>query len=74
MSTLLYNGVIRTMAGTTVSALVVKNGRIVYAGSDSGALAFGAESTLDLEGRCVLPGFVDSHTHILLRSSTTALI
>lgn len=66
MSTLLYNGVIRTMAGTTVSALVVKNGRIVYAGSDSGALAFGAESTLDLEGRCVLPGFVDSHTHILL--------
>lgn len=39
MDIVFYNGVIHTMAGRTVSALAVQNGRIALAGSDEAALA-----------------------------------
>ena len=39
MDTVFYNGVIHTMAGRTVSALAVQNGRIALAGTDEAALA-----------------------------------
>lgn len=44
------------------AALVVDEGRVVYAGSASAAPA-GADAEVDVGGRCVMPGFVDSHTH-----------
>ena len=68
MDTILYNGVIHTMAGRTVSALAVQKGRIALAGEDAAALTLaGPETrTVDLGGRCVLPGFTDSHMHMLL--------
>lgn len=68
MDTILYNGVIHTMAGRTVSALAIQRGRIALAGEDTAALALRTPETqvIDLEGRCVLPGFVDSHMHLLL--------
>lgn len=68
MDTILYHGVIHTMAGRTVSALAVGNGRIALAGSDGDALALAGPETkkLDLDGRCVLPGFVDTHMHALM--------
>jgi len=52
----------------TEAALIASlNGRIVYAGPAAGAreveLAPGGER-FDAEGRAVLPGFVDSHTHL----------
>ena len=67
MDTVFYNGVIHTMAGRTVSALAVQNGRIALAGTDEAALALADAHTkkIDLGGRCVLPGFTDSHIHIL---------
>ena len=67
MDTVFYNGVIHTMAGRTVSALAVQNGRIALAGTDEAALALADTHTkkIDLGGRCVLPGFTDSHIHIL---------
>ena len=67
MDTVFYNGVIHTMAGRTVSALAVQNGRIALAGPDEAALALADAHTkkIDLGGRCVLPGFTDSHIHIL---------
>ena len=68
MDTILYNGAVHTMAGRTVSALAIQKGRIALAGEDAAALALRTRETqvIDLEGRCVLPGFTDSHIHLLL--------
>lgn len=48
-------------------AAAVKDGRLVYVGGDSGAAAFIGKSTriVDLRGRLVLPGFIDSHAHVV---------
>ena len=53
MDTVFYNGVIHTMAGRTVSALAVQNGRIALAGTDEAALALADTHTkkIDLGGR-----------------------
>lgn len=67
MDTIFYNGVVHTMAGRTVSAIAVQGSRIALAGSDQAALALRTPDTrcVDLQGRCVLPGFTDSHMHLL---------
>lgn len=45
------------------AAVVVDDGRVVWVG-DVGA-APDADERIDAEGRCVIPGFVDSHSHII---------
>jgi hypothetical protein len=49
-------------------AVVVDNGRIVYVGDDAGAKAYIGEGTelINLGGQMMLPGFHDSHVHILI--------
>jgi len=49
-------------------AVASKDGRIVFVGSDSEAQLFVGESTdvIDLNGQMMLPGFHDSHIHILI--------
>lgn len=65
---ILRNGAICTMdaARSWASAVAIAGGRIVYVGTDSGALKLAAPSTksIDLGGRMVLPGFHDSHVHL----------
>lgn len=48
---------------TNCSAMVIENERIVYVGSDEGALSYKDAEVIDLRGRTVLPGFSESHTH-----------
>ena len=48
--------------GIVENASVVIDGDKVIAIGPAGALA---DERLDVEGRCVLPGFVDSHTHLV---------
>jgi imidazolonepropionase len=47
----------------TDAALVVDDGRIAWVGQAAAAPA--ADERTDLGGRAVLPGFVDSHTHLV---------
>ncbi|MFN8579527.1 MAG: amidohydrolase family protein [Gemmatimonadaceae bacterium] len=48
------------------SAVAVRNGRVLYVGADSGALALRGSTTqvLDLAGAVLLPGMIDAHTHV----------
>ncbi len=47
-------------------AVVVDGGEILYVGSNQDALAFKGETSrlIDLAGATVIPGLVDSHTHV----------
>ncbi|MGB3539796.1 MAG: imidazolonepropionase [Mesorhizobium sp.] len=47
-------------------AIVVEDGRIVYAGVESGMPgASGNAETVDCEGRWITPGLIDCHTHLV---------
>jgi len=64
------NGAVYTVDGQRnwAEAVAVDDGRIVYVGDDAGANAWIGESTevTDLDGQMLLPGFHDSHVHILI--------
>ena len=47
------------------TALVVKDGKFVYVGSESGLSEYEGDVT-DLEGRFIMPGIIDSHVHITI--------
>ena len=44
--------------------LVVRDGLVLAVGDASLADEYSAPTTIDLEGRLVVPGFNDTHTHI----------
>lgn len=64
---ILHNGPVITLdaADTVADAIAVEEGRIRAVGSAESVMALGNESTrvVDLKGRPLLPGFVDSHSH-----------
>src|SRR5438309_462662 len=66
---ILTNGKIWTVnkAQPEAEALAIWHGRIVHVGSDAEVkrLAGPGTRTLDLKGRRVVPGFYDSHIHLL---------
>ena len=75
-STVYVNGDILTMQGDSphyVEALVVQNDKIMFAGDKVQALAqAGANPTLyDLNGRTLMPGFIDSWGHFSLIAQNT---
>ena len=52
------------------AAVVIEEGRIAWVGRSSDAPA--ASAAIDLEGRALLPGFVDSHAHLLFAGDRAA--
>ena len=50
-----------------VSAVAIQNGKIIAAGSDQDMNAFSSEQTtlFDLEGKFMMPGFIEGHGHFL---------
>jgi imidazolonepropionase len=52
------------------AAVVVQAGHIAWTGPAAAAPA--ADVAVDLEGRCVLPGFVDSHSHTVFAGDRAA--
>ena len=69
MGTIFYNGVIKTLddAYPEVSAIWVKDGVILRVGSDEEILALADETTkkVDLGGKLAVPGFCDTHMHLM---------
>ncbi|NAS05548.1 amidohydrolase family protein [Acinetobacter haemolyticus] len=66
---LFYGGPILTMEGMTpeyVEALLVKDGKIVYAGPKKQAesLIEARAQYIDLKNRTLLPSFIDAHSHV----------
>lgn len=47
----------------TQAALVVETGRVAWVGADSASPQGAGDAVVDVHGRAVVPGFVDSHTH-----------
>jgi predicted amidohydrolase YtcJ len=65
---IISGGPIVTMEGdqpTTVEAIVVDDGRIVFVGSKADALKQQGAGTVlkDLAGKTLMPGFIDGHAH-----------
>lgn len=63
---LFHNGQILTVDDTfsVHSVLVINDGKIVRSGDQKLMTEFRAATTVDLNGKTLMPGFVDSHTHI----------
>lgn len=64
------NARLATMTGPALGvvedgALAVAGGRIAYAGPRNCAPSIDAADVIDCEGRCITPGLVDCHTHIV---------
>lgn len=67
---LFYGGTIVPMTGEKdrLEALLVRDGRIAYAGPLAGAQARCGKAArrVDLQGRALLPAFIDAHSHLPL--------
>ena len=64
MKTLYYNGPVYTMESPEpVQALLVENGRVVAAGNREELEARRPQGRVNLDGRALLPAFIDAHSH-----------
>ncbi len=68
MDKIYYNGKIITMSNQKAEAVLIKDGRIQKAGDlKSVEREAGYEvERVDLQGRCLMPSFIDTHSHIVL--------
>jgi predicted amidohydrolase YtcJ len=69
---LLCNARIHTMdaRASVVDALVVRDGRVVFAGREADVNGAVGETRIDLGGRAVVPGLVDAHAHLMSLAKT----
>ena len=67
MQKIYYNGDIITMndINETVPAILIEDDSIIFTGELSKAIKIANEDVemVDLEGKTMLPGFIDSHSH-----------
>ncbi|WP_394073068.1 amidohydrolase [Xanthobacter autotrophicus] len=66
---ILFNGKVTTLDRTNpqAEAVVVKDGRILFAGATFDAMRHAGTTTkiIDVGGRRIIPGLIDSHMHII---------
>ncbi|WZL73852.1 amidohydrolase [Clostridiaceae bacterium 35-E11] len=78
MNLAITNGHIVTMdtSKPRTEALVVKNGKFVYVGDREGIKRYIDNTTeiIDLEGKLLLPGFIDSHMHLYPYGNTLQMV
>ncbi|WP_073331299.1 amidohydrolase [Chryseobacterium carnipullorum] len=69
---LYFGGTILTMEDATpeVEAIALKNGKILFAGTQAEADRYKGDQTkvFDLKGKVLLPGFIDVHGHLTSRA------
>ena len=58
------NVLVLDAADTRATAVAVSAGEIIAVGGDELTRRFTAAETIDLRGQTLMPGFIDSHTHI----------
>ena len=72
-----HGGPIIPMVGDsrTVEALAIKNGRIAAVGAGDAVMGLRSASTqiVDLDGRALLPGFIDPHQHTVTGALINAI-
>lgn len=71
-STVFAGGPIQTMTGDRPEAIRIDDGRVSAAGDVEQLTGLGACNVFDLDGRCLMPGFVDAHTHPLMHGQCTS--
>lgn len=76
LDTLLTNGVFYTMVteGESVEAIGIKDGVIVFSGSENSAKNQASKQVIDLEGKIVIPGMSDAHMHMYAYCQNQALV
>ncbi|MFC4557879.1 amidohydrolase family protein [Virgibacillus kekensis] len=52
--------------------VAIEDKKIVYAGSEEGYTLSGDENVVDAKGGTILPGFIDSHVHMMMEFSPIA--
>ena len=59
-----------------VDAVAIKNGKIIMRGTKDEALTYQGDQTKlwDLNGKTLLPGFIDAHSHISFAGITTGMM
>ncbi len=82
MEQIFYNGKIITMAKatgeeelkTTPEAVLVRDERIVATGNLTDLLELAGDEVVkrDLEGKCLMPAFIDSHSHFVMNGQMSA--
>ena len=77
-TTVFTNGTVLTVDAdfSEAEALAVRGNRILAVGSEAEVrAAAGADATIvDLEGKTVLPGFIDAHTHVISGSVVDSIM
>ena len=69
MTTVFQNGRVYTMNREMpcVSAVAVRDDRIIYVGNDEGAGPYkSGAKVIDLAGKMLIPGLIDAHCHPLM--------
>lgn len=76
--TIFKNGVVLTMDSdnTICQAVAVKNNKIIAVGDNEFVESFGGSDTeiVELNGRTLMPGFIDAHMHLGMRGQNAAVI
>ncbi len=74
---ILHNGRIATLdpAKPQAEAIAIRGGLVQAVGTDAEIMgqAKGGTGTIDLQGRRVIPGLIDSHTHIIRQGNNFAM-
>ena len=78
MKKLYFNGNVITVDKneSIVEAILIENGKIKALGNNEEVLALKDDKTtiVDLEGKTVLPGFIDPHGHIVATAQTLMIV
>ncbi|MHB8576425.1 MAG: amidohydrolase, partial [Dehalococcoidia bacterium] len=61
------NGTVHTCAGASATAIALASDRVLATGDDAAMRSLGAPGArvIDLRGKTVVPGLIDSHNHLL---------